>query len=132
MILDFVLLHWGYFSLVVPGIILIYQSVIIVGGSEIALIERRWFGSKMPQGRVVAQSNEVGIQARTLGPGLHFLIPFIYIPKKYPFTTIAEVEVGVVESIDGDPVPPGKIFAKVVEGHNAFQDGELFLANGGE
>ncbi len=120
------------YLLAFAGIVLVWKSIVIVGGTEIAVVERRYFGAKMPQGRVVAQSNEVGIQARTLGPGLHFLIPFIYVPKKYPFTAIAEIEVGVVESIDGDPVPPGKIFAKVVEGHNAFQDGELFLANGGE
>ena len=111
---------------------LTWQSVVLVGGREIAVVERRYFGRKMPQGRVIAQSNEIGIQARTLGPGLHFLIPFLYKPRKYPFTTIAEHEVGIIESIDGDPVPPGKIFAKVVEGHNSFQDGEAFLANSGQ
>jgi len=86
----------------------------------------------MPQGRVIAIRNEVGIQARTFGPGLHLLIPFIYSFRKYPFFTISEKEIGIVESIDGDPVPPGHIFAKVVEGHNAFQDGETFLKNGGQ
>ena len=74
----------------------------------------------------------MGIQARTLGPGLHLLIPFLYKVTKAPFTTITENEVGIIESIDGDPVPPGKIFARVVPGHNAFQDGESFLKNGGE
>ena len=78
MVLDIVVNHWGYVALLIAAAILIYASVVVVGGNEIALIERRWFGSKMPQGRVVALGNEVGIQARTLGPGLHFLIPFIY------------------------------------------------------
>jgi regulator of protease activity HflC (stomatin/prohibitin superfamily) len=86
----------------------------------------------MPKGRVVALAREIGVQARTLGPGLHFLIPFLYTAKKQYFTAIAEEEVGVLESIDGDPVPAGKIFARVVEGHDAFQDGESFLKNGGE
>lgn len=113
-------------------LVLIYKSVILVSGREIAVIERRYFGKMMPQGRVIAQTNEIGIQARTLGPGLHFLIPFLYAPKKYSFTIISENEVGIVESIDGDPVPPGKIFAKVVSGHNSFQDGENFLLNGGQ
>ncbi len=113
-------------------IILIAKSIVIVGGREIAVIERKYFGRKMPQGRVIALANEIGIQARTLGPGLHFLIPFIYVPKKYSFTVISENEIGIIESIDGDPVPPGKIFAKVVSGHNSFQDGENFLRNGGE
>lgn len=113
-------------------IILIAKSIVIVGGREIAVIERKYFGKKMPQGRVIALADEIGIQARTLGPGLHFLIPFIYVPKKYSFTVISENEIGIIESIDGDPVPPGKIFAKVVSGHNSFQDGENFLRNGGE
>lgn len=126
-----VLSFYPYF-LGAVGLFLIWESVVLVRGREIAVVERRYFGKKMPQGRVIAQSNEVGIQARTLGPGLHFLIPFLYAPRKYPFTVIAENEVGLIQSIDGDPVPPGKIFAKVVEGHNSFQDGENFLRNSGQ
>ncbi|MBI3125823.1 MAG: hypothetical protein HYZ10_15615 [Ignavibacteriales bacterium] len=113
-------------------IVLIAKSIVIVGGREIAVIERKYFGKKMPQGRVIALANEIGIQARTLGPGLHFLIPFLYVPKKYSFTVITENEIGIIESIDGNAIPPGKIFAKVVEGHNSFQDGERFLINSGE
>jgi len=113
-------------------LITLWKSIVLVRGTEIAVVERRYFGRKMPQGRVIAQANEIGVQARTLAPGLHFLIPYVYRAMKYPFTVIAESEVGIVESIDGDPIPPGKIFAKVVEGHNAFQDGELFLKNGGQ
>jgi regulator of protease activity HflC (stomatin/prohibitin superfamily) len=113
-------------------LIIVLKSIVIVGGREIAVLERKYFGANMPQGRVIALKKEIGIQARTLGPGLHFLIPFLYSIRKYPFTTISENEVGLIESIDGDPVPPGKIFAKVVEGHNAFQDGETFLKNEGQ
>jgi uncharacterized membrane protein YqiK len=113
-------------------IIVLTKSLVLVGGREMAVVERKYFGKNMPQGRVIAQNNEIGIQARTLGPGLHLLIPFLYSVKKYQFTVIGENEVGIIESIDGDPVPPGNIFAKVVDGHNAFQDGEKFLMNGGQ
>jgi len=112
--------------------VLAYWSIVLVSGNEIAVLERRWLGKKMPQGRVVALGDEVGIQARTLGPGLHVLIPFLYLASKYPFVEIADGEVGSVESIDGTPIPPGRIFARVVEGHNAFQDGEAFLKNEGQ
>jgi uncharacterized membrane protein YqiK len=113
-------------------LIILARTIVIVGGKEIAVLERRWFGRKMPRGRVIAMSNEVGIQARTLGPGLHVLIPFLYRARKYPFTIIREEEVGIIESIDGSAIPPGKIFAKVTLNHNSFQDGEAFLKNGGE
>lgn len=111
---------------------LLYTSIIIVGGNEIALLERRYFGRDMPQGRVIAMASEVGIQARTLGPGFHFVIPILYSSTKVPFTVIGEEQVGLVESIDGNPVPAGKIFARIVEGHNAFQEAEAFLQGGGE
>lgn len=117
---------------VFAAIIFLYNSVVIVGGTQIAVLERRWFGRSMPEGRVVAMSNEVGIQARILGPGLHLLTPFLYSTEKQPMVMIAENEVGLVESIDGAPVPPGRIFGKALQNHNLFQDGEAFLTGGGE
>jgi regulator of protease activity HflC (stomatin/prohibitin superfamily) len=113
-------------------LIVVVKSFVVVGGTEIAVLERKYLGRQLPQGRVVAMRNQVGIQAHTLGPGLHFLIPFLYRAKKQPFMVIGELEVGIVESIDGDAIPPGKIFAQVVPLHNSFQDGEAFLANGGQ
>jgi regulator of protease activity HflC (stomatin/prohibitin superfamily) len=110
----------------------LYNSVVIVGGTQIAVLERRWFGGAMPEGRVVAMSNQVGIQARILGPGLHLLTPFLYSVQKQPMVPIGEDEIGLIEAIDGAPVPPGRIFAKVTDGHNLFQDGEAFLRGGGE
>lgn len=90
------------------GLYLLYTSIIIVGGNEISILERRYFGTDMPDGRVIAMSNEVGVQARTLGPGFHFVIPILYRCVKVPFTVIGENEIGQVESIDGNPVPPEK------------------------
>lgn len=48
------------------------------------------------------------------------------------FTEIKENEIGLIESVDGSPIPSGRIFAAVVEGHNSFQDGEAFIKNGGQ
>lgn len=110
---------------------LFFSSLLIVGGREIKVLERRWFGRQMPKDRVFAMSNEIGIQARTKGPGLYFLLPFIYSRKHLDFTIIGKDEVGLLISMDGNPIPSGKIFAKPVE-CNLFQDGEAFLRNGGE
>ena len=110
---------------------LFFSCFVIIGGDEIGVVERKYIGRGMAKGRVIAQNNEVGIQARTFGPGLHFLIPFIYSVEKVGFIKIGDGEIGLLESIDGDPIPPGRIFGKVVQGHNYYQDGELFLQNGG-
>lgn len=113
-------------------LIVLFNSIVIVGGTQIAILERRWFGKTMPEGRVVALANEVGIQARTLGPGLYFLIPFLYRITKSSLTIIGENEIGLVDSIDGAPIKMDRIFARAFEEHNLFQDGEAFLQNHGE
>ncbi len=72
------------------------------------MLSAGWLGKKIPEGRVVALSDEVGIQARTLGPGLHLLTPFIYKATKYPILTVNEKEIAVVEAIDGQPIQAGQ------------------------
>ncbi len=126
--LGFALVTLAFFA----AFIFIYNSIVIVGGVQIAVLERRWLGRSMPEGRVVAMASEVGIQARILGPGLHLLTPFLYRTEKAPMMVVAENEVGLIESIDGAPVPPGRIFGKALNNHNLFQDGEAFLTGGGE
>ncbi len=128
----FTLNYLPYIVLCLIGLIILFNSIVIVSGLQIAILERRWFGKSIPEGRVVAMVNEVGIQARTLGPGLHFLIPFLYRVTKSSLTVIGENEVGLVDSIDGEPVKTGRIFAKAFKEHNLFQDGEAFLKNQGE
>lgn len=111
---------------------LVHHSFVVVGGNELALLERRWFGRRMTGGRVVALDGEVGIQARVLPPGVHAVTPFVYAARKSFLVCIGDDEVGLVDAIDGEPVPPGRIFARVVRGHELFQDGEAFLRLGGE
>lgn len=103
-----------------------------VGGQQVGIIERRYFGRALPEGRVVAMRGEIGIQARVLQPGLTILIPFIFKVTKDDMLTVGEDEVGLLESIDGRALEPGRIFAPHVEGHDTFQDGEAFLRNGGQ
>ena len=106
--------------------------LIVVGGQQVGVVERRYFGRTLPAGRVVAMRDEVGVQARVLPPGLHIMFPFIYVVRKTDMLMISEDEVGILESIDGLSLEPGRIFARHVEGHDTFQDGEAFLRNGGQ
>ncbi len=119
-------------SLLVFGFVFfVYNSITIAGGNEIITLERRWLGTQMPDGRTIALSNEVGVQARVLGPGIHLLIPFLYTTSKNRFLEIPKYKVGVVRAITGAPIPSGNFMAKSVA-CDLFQDGEAFLRNGGE
>lgn len=112
-------------------LILFYHSAVNAKGDQVILLERRWFGKQMPKERTVALKNEVGVQARLLGPGFHLVIPFIYKPKKMPFFVVHKNMVGLVRAITGVPMDSGQIMAKAVA-CEMFQDGEAFLKNGGQ
>ncbi|MCD6013370.1 MAG: hypothetical protein K0Q79_3232 [Flavipsychrobacter sp.] len=116
---------------VVVLLFLLFKSIVNAKGDEVVVLERRWFGASMPETRTVAKKNEVGVQARILGPGLRLLIPFIYKRRKYKFITIKKGEVGLVTAITGEPLESGQLFARPVE-CNLYQDGEAFLTNGGQ
>lgn len=118
--------------LLLPILKLLGSWIVVVHGNEIAILERRYLGKRMPEGRVIAMRDEIGYQARVLGPGLYCLMPCLYKVQKAPFTVIKEHEVGLVESVDGRPIGQGHIFAMTGDNHNSFQDGEAFLLQGGE
>src|SRR5919205_62968 len=126
--------------LVLGGIALIILLVILrkffvnVGAREIAIKERRYFGAKMPPGRVVATEGEVGIQADVLKPGLHFIKwPVERVFRSVSLVEIGADELGIVEAIDGEPMPPGRVFApdRAQNAHNNFQDPIAFIKRGG-
>ena len=110
------------------------KILVNVGAKEIAIKERRYIGRKMPPGRVVATEGEVGIQADVLKPGLHVIkYPFERVVSKVPLIEIGSDEMGIVEAIDGEPLPSGRIFApdRAQNAHNNFQDPIAFIKEGG-
>ena len=114
--------------------IILRRFLVNVGAREIAIKERRYFGAKMPPGRVVATEGEVGIQADVLKPGLHFINPLTEkVVRKVPLIEINPDEMGLIEAIDGEPMPMGRIFApdRAQNAHNNFQDPIAFIKQGG-
>src|SRR3954465_8439602 len=91
----------GFLAVAGAGLSSLFRSVALVRGDQLAVLERRWLGQRMPEGRVVALRHEVGVQAHILGPGLHFLTPFIYAVTKAKMLQVGEDEVALVEAIDG-------------------------------
>lgn len=124
----------GLFVLLIAFLIIVKRIFVNVGAREIAIKERRYLGAKMPPGRVVATEGEVGIQADVLKPGLHLIkFPFEKVVRKVPLIEIGADELGVIEAIDGEPMPPGRIFApdRAQNAHNNFQDPIAFIKRGG-
>lgn len=130
-ILNFIFAHYLVIIGTIVGLVFFFTSFAIAGGDEFITFERKYFGKTMTDGRTVAIGNEVGVQARTLGPGIHFFIPFINTVTKHKFINIGTHQIGIVTAITGKPMPTGQFFAKTID-CNLFQDGEAFLKNGGE
>ena len=120
--------------LLIVLLIILRRVLVNVDAREIAIKERRYFGAKMPPGRVVATEGEVGIQADVLKPGLHLIkYPFERVVRKVPLIEIGADELGIVEAVDGEPMLPGRIFAldRAQNAHNNFQDPIAFIKQGG-
>ena len=123
--------------LAAAGAVLLFwlsRTLVNVGAREIAIKERRYLGRKMPPGRVVATEGEVGIQAEVLKPGLHLIrYPFERVVRKVPLVEIGSDELGVIEAVDGEPLPAGRVFApdRAQNAHNNFQDPIAFIEQGG-
>src|ERR1051325_11311208 len=110
------------------------RFLVNIGAKEVGIKERRYFGRRMPQGRVVATDGEVGLQADILKPGLHFVLyPIERVVQKVPLVEIGADELGIIEAIDGQPMPMGSIFApdRAQNAHNNFQDPIAFIKQGG-
>src|SRR5262245_3707171 len=122
------------FVLLIALLVILRRIFVNVGAREIAIKERRYLGRRMPPGRVVATEGEVGIQADVLKPGLHLIKwPFEKVVRKVPLIEIGSDELGIIEAVDGEPMPTGRIFApdRAQNAHNNFQDPIAFLKQGG-
>lgn len=124
------------FAIVLLGVgwYVITRFLVNIGATEVGIKERRYLGTKMAQGRVVATDGEIGIQAEVLKPGLHFVLyPVVRVVQKVPLVEIGADELGVIEAIDGEPMQTGSIFApdRAQNAHNNFQDPIAFIKQGG-
>jgi uncharacterized membrane protein YqiK len=118
----------------IAALILLKMFFVSVKSREIAIKERRYLGKKMPPGRVVAVEGEVGIQADVLKPGLHFIFwPIERVERKVSLIEVGADEMGIIEAVDGEPMPPGRVFApdRAQNAHNNFQDPIAFIKQGG-
>ena len=112
-------------------LILFLRGFCLIGAYQVGILTKNMFGRKMPEGQIIARHGEIGVQAKTLMPGLYWRLPIIWTFRKVPVVTVDIASIGIVESIDGEPLPKGRVLADEVE-CNQFQDAEMFLANHGK
>lgn len=121
-------------AIIVPTVLflfLLWHSFANAAADEYITLERRWVGKPMGDGRTVALSGEIGLQAKVLGPGLHFFVPFINRAMKHKIIRVGATQMLALEAVTGKDLPNGEFFGKPVNCRN-FQDGEAFLTNGGQ
>ena len=109
----------------------IYVSVVSIPGNEVGIVEKKFGGGKLPDGRILAVNGENGIQAQTLAPGWHFFYwPWQYKIDKAPVTEIQNGYVGLIQSADGLSLARDTIYAPEWEDPNKMQNAAYFLGEG--
>ncbi len=102
----------------------------LIDDDEVGILNKKMFGPKMPDGQIIARKGEIGIQAQTLMPGLYWRNPVMWKIEEAAVTNIGPDEVGMVESVDGVPIPTGRLLGDEVV-CDCFQDAGAFLEDGG-
>jgi regulator of protease activity HflC (stomatin/prohibitin superfamily) len=103
----------------------------LIGPNQVGILTKNMFGTTMPEGQIIARRGEIGVRAKTLMPGLYWRLPIVFSITKVPVVAISIDTIGMIESIDGEPLPKGRVLADEVE-CNQFQDAEMFFANHGK
>ena len=100
-------------SSVIIVILFLLTSCLIIDSDKVGHLKRIYFAKSMPAGRIIANTNEKGPQARILAPGFH-LIPFIRVThdiEELPILTIQQGSYGFLVAKDGMPMPDGQFIA---------------------
>ena len=104
-------------------------------------------GAEIPTGRILARKvdsdnfqdaqkfldngGQRGRQTAFMTAGSYRINTFLFDVSIVDQLIIHENMVGVVTTLDGEPITQGQIAGKQIEGHNNFQDIDTFMKNGG-
>ncbi len=118
----------------------------IIPEGQIGLIMAK-DGSEIPTGNILARSVECdnfqdaekflvnggqrGRQTDYITAGSYRINTQLFQVTTTEMIRIQESRVGIVTTLDGQPIDEGQIAGKLVEGHNNFQDFDKFIKNGG-
>lgn len=122
------------------------QPLTVVPEGSIGLILAK-DGAPLTKGAVLARSvdcemfqdaaaflnggGQKGRQAAFITPGTYRINTFLFDVSLAKMTRIHENMVGIVTTLDGEPLTEGQIAGRYTDGHNNFQHADTFLASGG-
>ncbi len=111
----------------------IASSVRHVPDDQVGIIIKKIGFSKLPAGQILATNGEMGPQAMTLGPGWHPGYWPIFFDIEYAdITDIKSEQVGLITTIDGQPLPKDSIYATewATDEFKSMLQAEYFLTTG--
>jgi hypothetical protein len=110
-----------------------FCSVVYVPSDRVGVVNKNWFGPSLTNGKIIAVNGEMGPQADTLPPGVHFWYwPFIYNVSNQPLTMVESGKIGIIETTDGAPLTGDQLFAPAWNEatFQQMQDARYFLTTG--
>ncbi|KAA2223924.1 SPFH domain-containing protein [Chryseobacterium sediminis] len=72
-----------------------------------------------------------GRQTAIIAPGSYRINTLLFEVELTDMTQIPDNAVGIITTMEGDPLAEGQIAGKIINEHNKFQDVDTFLNNGG-
>lgn len=136
-------LHWGMW---VWQFTIDMQSFVVIPEGHIGLISSK-DGSVPQTGRILGRKvdcedfqdaeaflkkgGQKGRQSSFIPNGVYKINSHLFEVSTVPQSIIQESMVGIVTTLDGEPLESGQIAGKNIEGHNNFQDFDKFLELGG-
>ena len=125
---------------------IVLQPLTIIPNGKIGLLVAK-DGHELVSGRVLAPAvacdsfqdtvaflsngGQKGRQAGYLTAGTYRINTFLFDLTLTDMTRVEENRVGIITTLDGEPIEPGNIAGKFVDGHQNFQDADAFLRAGG-
>ena len=102
LLLAYVFVYEGFWVWVV-------ENTVVPSNKMLVVIAKT--GKEMPPGQIIAEPGQKGVLLEPLGPGRHFVNPFLYERQLKDQVVVAGGEVGVVITKFGKELPPGEFLA---------------------
>ena len=99
----------GYFFVYEGFWVWVVENTVVPPDKMLVLIAKT--GKEMPPGQIIAEPGQKGVLLEPLGPGRHFVNPFLYERQLKEQVVIKGGEIGVVISKFGRELPSGEFLA---------------------